>query len=303
MKIGKDFRNSNTMNNTSKIFKWVLTIGMLSFFVMGAICQENEVIKKRKTRLSSQIKQFEDNYQIDFKLSAKKTGQKGRDYFEGCKIQVLQSNDSTEVFLGGTITDRNGTAMISLPKSNPYILDEEGFVNFEAMFNGNDSLKANSSDLKIKAAYLNMEFYEEDSVKMIRFIAAENVSGEEEIPFEEVDVVLYSKGLFSLLKLGTAWMEGGEATFAFPTDLPGDTLGNLFLTARIEESEDHGVIETKGHIDWAKHKEIAHELDRGLGDTDAPLWMVYTLIILLSAVWLHYFYIIYSYYMINKLGK
>ena len=42
---------------------------------------------------------------------------------------------------------------------------------------------------------------------------------------------------------------------------------------------------------------------RGLGDTNAPLWMVYTLIILLSLVWFHYLYIIITVFRIRWLGK
>ena len=42
---------------------------------------------------------------------------------------------------------------------------------------------------------------------------------------------------------------------------------------------------------------------RGLGDTDAPLWMVYTLITLLSLVWFHYMYIIITVFRIRWLGK
>jgi hypothetical protein len=42
---------------------------------------------------------------------------------------------------------------------------------------------------------------------------------------------------------------------------------------------------------------------RGLGDTDAPLWMVYTLIVLLSIVWFHYLYVFYVMIKIKKLRR
>ena len=46
---------------------------------------------------------------------------------------------------------------------------------------------------------------------------------------------------------------------------------------------------------------VVVEKRRGLGDTDAPLWMVYTLIVLLSVVWFHYLYVFFIMYKINRL--
>jgi hypothetical protein len=42
---------------------------------------------------------------------------------------------------------------------------------------------------------------------------------------------------------------------------------------------------------------------RGLGDTDAPLWMVYTLLVLLSGVWFHVIYVLGLVIRINIKGK
>ena len=59
----------------------------------------------------------------------------------------------------------------------------------------------------------------------------------------------------------------------------------------------------KGKINWGRPIQRVVEKKRGLGDTDAPLWMVYTLIILLSAVWFHYFFVIYQIVRIKSEGK
>ena len=58
-----------------------------------------------------------------------------------------------------------------------------------------------------------------------------------------------------------------------------------------------------GKINWGIPVPLAEEKRRGLGDTDAPLWMVYTLIILLSAVWFHYLYVIYMIIKIKIVDK
>jgi len=55
----------------------------------------------------------------------------------------------------------------------------------------------------------------------------------------------------------------------------------------------YGNVESRGDINWGIPVPIKAEKHRGLGDTDAPLWMVYTLITLLSIVWFTYVYVIF----------
>jgi len=276
---------------------------LIFLFVIPLYSQDEDEQNQRSTRMSSDIKQDNAHFLLSLRLSAKKQGEKGRDYFKGLDVSVIQSTDTADILVAKATTDQEGYANISIPKSSELIIDEDGFYLFEAIFEGNDSLESSSADFAIKPASLTMEFFEEDSVKMMKFTAFETLAGGEELPMSEWDVAVYSKGLFSLLKLGTAWLEDGEATFPFPTDLPGDTLGNLFITARIEDSDDHGIVETKGSKAWAPPKVINQSIHRGLGDTDAPLWMVYTLITLLSVVWIHYLYVIFTFWRIKQEGK
>ena len=80
----------------------------------------------------------------------------------------------------------------------------------------------------------------------------------------------------------------------FPVTMPGDTMGVLTIISKIEDDDFYGNLESIGKINWGQPVPLANEKHRGLGDTDAPLWMVYTLIVLLSVVWFHYFYIIFG---------
>ena len=75
--------------------------------------------------------------------------------------------------------------------------------------------------------------------------------------------------------------------------MPGDTSGIITIIVKVEEDRSYGTVETLGKINWGIPLLVTREKDRGLGDTDAPLWMVYTLITLLSIVWFHYADVIY----------
>jgi hypothetical protein len=143
-----------------------------------------------------------------------------------------------------------------------------------------------------------------DSIKTIVARAYRPGEGEEVEWLDDVKVNFYVPGSFSLLKIGERSFSDGEASVAFPVTLPGDSIGNLTVLAKIEQNEEYGIVEASGRIDWGAPRSYEPpEKRRGLGDTDAPLWMVYTLLVLLSAVWFHYLYVFFVIYLIKRKGQ
>ena len=80
----------------------------------------------------------------------------------------------------------------------------------------------------------------------------------------------------------------------FPTSIIGDSLGNVLVISRLEDHYDYGNVEVSGEIKWAIPKKLltAERPVRELWTPIAPLWMIITLIIMLSGVWGHYIYAI-----------
>ncbi len=133
-----------------------------------------------------------------------------------------------------------------------------------------------------------------DTSKFIEVYASTIGPNNRSIPHEGTDIMIYIKGTFSLFNIGQKESdENGIVKIEFPVDMPGDSAGVLTIIVKIEEHDDYGTLEASGEINWGKPLPLDVEKHRGLGDTDAPLWMVYTLIILLSAVWFHYLYVIF----------
>ena len=95
----------------------------------------------------------------------------------------------------------------------------------------------------------------------------------------------------------------GTCVAEFPKNMPGDTAGMVLVIAKILENETYGTVETSQSFTGGTPLMIEPKPKRGLGDTDAPLWMVYTLIVLLSGVWLHVIYVISLVIRINIIGK
>ena len=161
----------------------------------------------------------------------------------------------------------------------------EPFVNMEVSF----FVAADTSKILLEKMTTN------EKGEAVYILQAFETSGVDSTsPVAAVEIGLYIKGTFSYFSIAKdVTDETGKLIVPFPVEMPGDTLGVITIAAKIEDHDLYGNIESWGNINWAKPVPLASEARRGLGDTDAPLWMVYTLIVLLSAVWFHYAYVIF----------
>jgi hypothetical protein len=201
-------------------------------------------------------------------------------------------------------TDMNGEAVFRITKESSRLISEEGNFTFGSVFEGNQHFEPSEDFAVVRPLNIRLDFIEIDSVKTIVVEAFEVDRNSDRIPLDAMDVYFFVPRSFSLLPVGDGWFEEGSAQLDFPTTLPGDSLGNLTIIARIEDHELYGNVEAVAVKDWGLIKPpVIVAKRRGLGDTDAPLWMVYTLIILLSIVWFHYLYVFYVMIKIKRLRR
>lgn len=199
-------------------------------------------------------------------------------------------------------TDMDGVAVYKIEKGSESLASVDDIFTFRVLYKGSYQYEMSEEMREVKPLEMHLEFTEIDSVKFIVARAAESDEDGELFPLEDIDVYFYAARSFSLLPVGEEWFMGGLAQVDFPTTLPGDSVGNLTIIARIEDHELYGNVEAVAVKDWGLARPpVVVENRRGLGDTDAPLWMVYTLIVLLSIVWFHYLYVFYTMIKIKKL--
>ena len=228
-----------------------------------------------------------------------------RDVFISGAMVVFYSMDGEDPRqLEAVPTDMNGEAEFRILKGSERLISVEDNYTFSALFKGNHLYETSEDMVEMRSLNMRLEFIEIDSVKTIVAEAYEMDKEGNPIPLEETDVYFYAPRSFSLLPLGEEWFEEGRAQLNFPTSLPGDSIGNLTIVARIEDHELYGNVEAVAVKDWGLvMPRVVIAKRRGLGDTDAPLWMVYTLIVLLSVVWFHYMYVFYLMIKIKKLRR
>ena len=201
-------------------------------------------------------------------------------------------------------TNMDGEAEYRIDKLSDRLHSVEDLYTFRAVFEGNQDYEMSEDMVSVKPLEMSLDFVEVDTVKTIVARAYEKNRDGERIPLEDTDVYFYVPRSFSLLPIGEEWFMGGTAQVDFPTTLPGDSVGNLTIVARIEDHELYGNVAAVAVKDWGKAvPRVIVKKRRGLGDTDAPLWMVYTLIVLLSIVWFHYLYVFYVMIKIKKLRR
>lgn len=219
---------------------------------------------------------------------------------------VIFYNDAGEDTrqLEAVATDMNGEAEFRIMKGSGRLISVEDNYTFRALFKGSHQYELSEDMVEVRPLNLHLDFIEVDSVKTIVAKASEMDQEGNLIPLEATDVYFYAPRSFSLLPVGEEWFEGGRAQLDFPTTLPGDSIGNITIIARVEDHELYGNVEAVAVKDWGlAMPRLVVKNRRGLGDTDAPLWMVYTLIVLLSVVWFHYLYVFYVMIKIKKLRR
>lgn len=238
-------------------------------------------------------------------LVASLKGQEEGKYFplENMKVNFNYVSGKEKRSLGTVSTSAKGKATLDIPDDINSSGGEKGVYSFTVSFDGFDKYKSSNGSVEIRNVNMELSFFQKEGEKQISCKAAEVGQGGKMTPLSDLKIEFYVPRTFSLLKVGEGSMSDGVANVEFPVTLPGDSAGNLTIVAKIEDNESYGNVEANGMINWGKPLPPMKIVKRGLGDTDAPLWMVYTLIILLSLVWFHYLYIIITVFRIRWLGK
>lgn len=222
---------------------------------------------------------------------------------ENASIIFSAGTDSLLV-LGDKVTNSQGIALFEIDESTKLPEDENGVCTYHVEYKGAENSEANSEELSIADVKLELNLEEIDSVKTISVKATKKVAEGEMEPLAEEDINIYIKRLYSNLKVGTITLdEEGEGSLEYEL-IPGDSIGNIIIIAKIDDSEEYGNVEVSKAINWGTPvdysiKKTAHEI----WTSEAPVWMTITVIIFVLGVWYHLVLVFIRMSKIKKLGK
>jgi Ni/Fe-hydrogenase subunit HybB-like protein len=299
-KLVVDRQKKEVIKTGKKVgFIAVTLLFMISgLFSSGAKAQDSI---KTKTVLSLEYLNRDGTKILTGKLSAKKEGKYAP--VAGMKLNFSCVSGKEKKIIGNEVTGTNGKAMIEIPDEIMASGGNKGTYSFESSYAGSGNYMPSLASVDIKNASMKLTFFRKDTDKQVICKVWETGKNGDSIPVNDLKIQFYVPRTFSLLKVGEGTLADGSASIDFPVTLPGDSSGVLSVVAKIEDNETYGNIEARGKIDWGKPLLPVVVVKRGLGDTNAPLWMVYTLIVLLSLVWFHYLYVVFTVFRIRHLGK
>jgi hypothetical protein len=221
---------------------------------------------------------------------------------KGAKINFYVGIDSI-IEVGTIETNENGVAKCEIKPDFILPKNEEGFIHFSADFEGNNAISGASDELDVKDVIIELSLEEIDSVKAVTVKIAQLNGKNERIPLNEVEMPVYVARMFSHLKLGTITLAEGEGIFEFPSDIPGDTAGNLVVIAKFDENEEFGTVIKSETMKWGiPTKHLNAYSPRSLWTQVAPVWMIITLSVMLLGVWGHYVFVLVQ-LIILKIGQ
>ena len=281
--------------------RYISLIGLAILIAMGSLYGKKEIKKTTKLR----IEYIKDHNNKESLVAILRVKEKRYVPLSDVEVSFYSVNDTSIVLLEKIRSDENGDAVFFIDSDNAKrFKDSLGFMAFKVEYTGNDSNKSVNKNIRLKQMMIDVSFFQKDTIKYIDINVQEVGSDGQSSPIDDIEVGLYIEGTFSLLNIAEAITDNnGNVIVEFPIDMPGDTKGVLTIVAQVEEHDIYGTVRSSGEINWGIPVPLAIEKQRGLGDTDAPLWMVYTLIILLSAVWLHYLYVVYMIIKIKLVSK
>lgn len=271
-------------------YKYITLIGLVIFMSSTNIFGQ----KAKKKTVKIRVEYFKNPDNSERLIATLRIKEKRYVPLKNVDVLFYSSHDTSDVFVEKIKSNEDGEAILVLNDNSKIFKDSSGYISLIAEYKGNSLNKEAQKSIRIRQVNMDVSFFQKDTTKYVEINVQELGNDGEATPIKEIEVGLYIKGTFSLLNISTLETDNnGNAIVEFPIDMPGDTSGVLTIVAKIDEHKKYGTVESSGKINWGIPVALAIEKQRGLGDTDAPLWMVYTLITLLSAVWFHYFYVIF----------
>jgi hypothetical protein len=207
------------------------------------------------------------------------------------RVNFYALKDKEPQFINSANTNNKGQAEILLPNDLP--LDEELFFTIVAKFENNSLYEKAEEQVRYQNANLAINMNPHDTARLVTAKVTEIGKDGKEVPVKGAELKFYIQRLFGFMPAtednAITTDEKGEASFAFPKNIPGDSAGVVFVSARMEDNQRFGNVESNAPTFWGT--KLATERDpfpRALWEPYAPLPLVLTISSIFGGVWFTY---------------
>lgn len=294
----------NRTINCIYILKSICLSIILSIFFCNIFAQEKtETTEKSEATIELSYRKKADQSKTANAI-VKARNEKGK-FVSAKNVQInFYFKDGIEERLIQSVnTNNKGEAVITLQKGLP--LDTGNAFTIIAKIE-NDKLYEDAEEtIYYKDVNFSLKLNPNDTSRLATVIVTEVNKEGKEIPVKDVEVKFYVQRLFGFVPASEenaiSTNENGEASFAYPKGIPGDTAGAITVVARIEDNEKFGSVENNAVTLWGTILEVEKDpFPRALWEPNAPLPLILTILILFGGVWCTYFFIFFQLLKIKK---
>lgn len=294
------------MKNVRILFYGLIPAVFLFVFSVPSslVAQENEADNFKMLFNFNTIKKADQSRVLTVEFLARnKENRKDKIAVTAAPIEFYNVLEDEELLLGKANTNKKGVASLVLSPEQYYLTDAEGYITLLAIFEGTEAVDEQEEELMIKDLKLTLDLDIEDSTKMAYVTAYTLDSLGEEVPVEELDIIVGVKSMISAMPIAEDYLEEGEFEVEVPEGIPGDQNGELVVQVMVDESDEFGTVYAEKAAAWGKRGEKLVAPKHQLWTKAAPIWMYVVLTIMLVGVWANYAYTVVNLRKIKKMGK
>lgn len=279
---------------------------LVLFIPARTFCQDStETKEKLKSKIKVEYLKNEANVKMLRATVTSKVEKKWQPV-ENISVSFYRDSVSPASLMKKVNTGVKGIGLVEVP-DNLAQPDSQGLMKFFAAIEVNNDYEEAEETIEVKELDLTNKFLMEDSIAKV-IVSATVPEGDKEVPVADLEINVFVKRMFSLLKVASGTTdESGSVEIEIPLDIPGDSRGMLEIIAKVEDHADYGTVaatcgEAQCGIPMMPGGESRSEM-RALWSPNAPLWMVITFLVLMTGVWGHFIFIIYTLFRIRGSGE
>jgi len=273
----------------------------VSFFLAGAsFCQDSA-----KSSLILNLGYYNDNNQMQYVKAVTKTKVNGKfKQVGGITVSFYISSETQANFLGKAVTNNKGQASLLILPAAKAEWNKSAKQSFLAISDSTKLFDATKTSIDLTKSKIKIDTAEDKKIIATLYELKDTVW----VPVKGVDMKLAVKRLGGDLNVSETPTYTTDSLGLVNADfklvnLPGDTLGNLVLIAKVEDNDIYGNLTTEKTVPWgratrfqAAYNQRSLFARRGW----SPLWLEWIAYSIIAAVW---FVLLYLFLQIRKLKK
>lgn len=281
-------------------FKIALLAGLSFFLAERSFCQDST-----KANLILNLGYYNDNNQMMYLKAVTKTKVNGKFKLVGnIPISFYIGSESPANLLGKATTSEKGQASLLIPPSAKNEWNKSPKQSFLAISDSSKLYDATKTSIDLTKSRIKIDTTEDKKIVATLVELKDSLW----VPVKGVDIKVAVKRLGGDLNVNETPTYTTDSLGTVSADfklvnLPGDSLGNLVLIAKVEDNDNYGNLTTEKTVPWGKEARYQAPFNqrslyarRGW----SPLWLEWMAYSIIAAVW---FVLLYLFIQIRKLIK